>query len=88
MQRLFYQILLINHLCDEQDNPLAPIWATGGIKLNGAENYALTASFYAPIGSGTTGQILQSNGTGSAPTWTNPSNITTLFTPASFFKVP
>ena len=48
-----------------QCNPYA-----GGtaITLNGSSKASNTASFYAPTVRGTTGQILQSNGT-SAPTW-------------------
>ena len=40
------------------------------VTLNGSSKAASTASFYAPTGSGTSGYLLQSNGS-SAPTWTN-----------------
>lgn len=44
----------------------------GGTKvtLNGSDKGASTASFYAPTASGTSGQLLQSNGNATAPTWT------------------
>lgn len=40
------------------------------VTLNGSSKAASTASFYAPTGFGTSGYLLQSNGS-SAPTWTN-----------------
>ena len=40
------------------------------ITLNNSSKAASTASFYAPTASGTSGQVLKSNGNGSAPTWT------------------
>lgn len=45
----------------------------GGTKvtLNNTSKANGDASFYAPIASGTTGQLLQSQGTGKAPTWIN-----------------
>lgn len=45
----------------------------GGTKvtLNGTDKGASTASFYAPTGSGTSGQYLKSNGSNNAPTWTD-----------------
>lgn len=48
----------------------------GGTKvtLNGADKGASTASFYAPTGAGTSGQILKSSGTG-APSWVNQSTL-------------
>jgi hypothetical protein len=48
----------------------------GGTKvtLNGADKGASEASFYAPAGAGTSGQILKSSGTG-APTWVNQSTL-------------
>lgn len=44
----------------------------GGTKvtLNGTAKGGSTADFYAPTGAGTSGQVLQSNGSG-APTWVN-----------------
>ena len=41
--------------------------AMQGLQLNGAETD--TPSFYAPTTSGTSGQVLKSNGSNSAPTW-------------------
>ena len=38
------------------------------VTLNGTSKSATTASFYAPTGAGTSGQLLQSSGSG-APTW-------------------
>ena len=54
---------------------MAPTWVQAGIKLNGAENYAFTASFYAPTSAGTANYILKANGLDEeehplAPTWT------------------
>ena len=45
----------------------------GGTKvtLNGSDKGASTASFYAPTSYGSIGYILQGNGSGNAPTWTN-----------------
>lgn len=40
------------------------------VTLNGTSKAASTASFYAPTGAGTSGQILSSNGSG-APSWIN-----------------
>lgn len=45
------------------------------VTLNGTSKAASTASFYAPTGAGTSGQILKSSGSG-APTWVNQSTIT------------
>ena len=52
----------------------------GGTKvtLNGANKGASTASFYAPTGGGTSGNILKSNGS-SAPTWDSVSNIMSAY---------
>lgn len=53
-----------------------PVWRTLILKVNGtgyAYNsdsiYLSSANFYAPLTSGTEGQILKSNGTTKAPTW-------------------
>lgn len=45
------------------------------VTLNGTSAATITASFYAPTGAGTSGQILKSSGSG-APTWANQSTIT------------
>lgn len=45
-----------------------PQWSDVGVKLNGANSWALTSSFYAPTAAGTQYQILMSNGSG-APIW-------------------
>ena len=39
------------------------------VTLNGTSKAASTASFYAPTGSGSSGQFLRSGGSGSAPYW-------------------
>jgi hypothetical protein len=51
----------------------------GGTKvtLNGADCGASTASFYAPSGAGTSGQVLTS--TGGAPAWTDQTSLTSIF---------
>lgn len=41
------------------------------VALNGAIKSGSNASFYAPTGGGTANQILVSNGSGAAPTWSN-----------------
>ena len=43
------------------------------VTLNGASKAASTASFYAPAGAGTSGQVLTSSG--AAPGWTNQANL-------------
>lgn len=40
------------------------------------ENNKPILDIYAPVSAGTTGNILVSGGTGSAPTWSNPANLT------------
>lgn len=45
------------------------------VTLNGTSAAKSTASFYAPTGAGTSGQLLKSNGSG-APTWFTPSYVT------------
>ena len=42
------------------------------ITLNGTSKAGSSASFYAPTSAGTSGQVLQSSGSG-APTWVNSS---------------
>lgn len=60
----------------------AGIVMPGGVSIqqfNGANPTYQSPSFYAPTTSGTSGQYLQSNGSGSAPTWADieiPSNFT------------
>lgn len=44
------------------------------VTLNGTSKAATTASFYAPTGAGTSGQLLKSAGSG-APVWITPSSI-------------
>lgn len=44
------------------------------VTLNGASKAASTASFYAPTGAGTSGQVLMSAGSG-APSWTSPASV-------------
>ena len=44
------------------------------VTLNGTSAATSTASFYAPTGAGTSGQILKSSGSG-APTWANQSTL-------------
>ena len=44
------------------------------VTLNGTSKAATTASFYAPTGAGTSGQVLKSNGSG-APSWVDQSTI-------------
>lgn len=44
------------------------------VTLNNSGKGSSTASFYAPTGGGTSGQVLKSNGT-SAPTWTNQNTL-------------
>lgn len=44
------------------------------VTLNGTSKGANTASFYAPTGAGTSGQVLVSNGSG-APSWVSPASV-------------
>lgn len=52
------------------------------VTLNGSSKSANTASFYAPTSAGTSGYILQSNGSG-APTWVNANKFPKIFTSTS-----
>lgn len=47
------------------------------VTLNGTSKAADTASLYAPVTSGTAGQVLKSSGTGSAPYWDSSSVVAT-----------
>ena len=48
--------------------------------MNGTSKAADTASLYAPVTSGTAGQVLKSSGTGTAPNWDNMANYSRVYT--------
>lgn len=55
------------------------------VTLNGTSKAASTATFYAPTSAGTSGYLLESNGSG-APTWTNIIGSSTTSLSASYIK--
>ena len=60
---------------NNQGKPQTANTYAGGtaVTLNGSSKAASTASFYAPTGAGTSGQVLTSSG--GAPSWTNQSSL-------------